>query len=214
MTKSVLWFELIVLFVSLPALVYFDFSIIPPILLLYSVAAYALYVCRGQLKAWDSLKHLDWQRDKQEIFWFARRFLIIGMMILAYVAIYHYQEMFNLLRNEPWLIIIIAILYPLLSVLPQEFIYRTFFFQRYQAIFPSPYAMMTASTVLFAYLHIIYRNPIAILMTLGGGYLFSHTYYKTRSLALVSLEHYLYGLWIFVVGLGSYFYVGLFGANG
>lgn len=210
MTKPLLWFELAVLFVSLPALVYFDLSIVPPVVLLYGVAAYALYVCRGQLKAWDSLKYIDWQRDRLEIFWFARRFLIIGAMILAYVAIYHYDEMFSLLRNEPWLIIIIAILYPFLSVLPQEFIYRTFFFKRYEPIFPSPYVMMTASTVLFAYLHIVYRNPIAVLMTLGGGYLFSHTYYKTRSLSLVSIEHYFYGLWIFVVGLGSYFYMGLF----
>jgi hypothetical protein len=41
-----------------------------------------------------------------------------------------------------------------------------------------------------------------------GGLLFAHTYHTSKSLALVWLEHTLYGWTLFTLGLGWYFYHG------
>ncbi len=44
-------------------------------------------------------------------------------------------------------------MYPLLSVLPQEFLYRIFLFERYGVLFPGRLQMVLASAVVFSLLH-------------------------------------------------------------
>ncbi|MGF1449188.1 MAG: CPBP family intramembrane glutamic endopeptidase [Opitutales bacterium] len=111
---------------------------------------------------------------------------------------------FVLARPDIWALVMC--LYPIFSALPQEIIGRTFFFHRYGEIFRSEGAMITASTLSFAFMHIIFQNWIALVFCLIGGYLFSHTYAKTRSLTAVWLEHSLYGCLIFTSGLGFFFF--------
>jgi membrane protease YdiL (CAAX protease family) len=62
--------------------------------------------------------------------------------------------------------------------------------------------------VAFAFLHIIFRNTLAVSLTFLGGLLFAARYAQTGSLATSSFEHALYGCWLFTVGLGQYFYHG------
>ena len=69
---------------------------------------------------------------------------------------------------------------------------------------------MAAVTIIFAYVHIIFINPVAPLLTLIGGYFFTSTYAKHKSLALVTIEHALYGNMLFTLGLGWYFWGGTF----
>jgi membrane protease YdiL (CAAX protease family) len=99
-------------------------------------------------------------------------------------------------------------LYPFLSALPQELIYRVFFFHRYQSLFGSEHRLIWASVLTFAFLHIIFGNLVAPLLTLPGGYLFARTYVRTGSLSAVAIEHAAYGNIVFTVGLGAYFYRG------
>jgi membrane protease YdiL (CAAX protease family) len=68
--------------------------------------------------------------------------------------------------------------------------------------------MILASACAFAFLHIIFRNWLAVALTFGGGLLFAARYAETGSLATSSFEHALYGCWLFTVGLGQYFYHG------
>ncbi len=49
-------------------------------------------------------------------------------------------------------------------------------------------------------------------MTIVGGWIFASRYRRTRSLFTVSVEHALYGMLVFTVGLGQYFYHGAAGA--
>lgn len=102
----------------------------------------------------------------------------------------------------------VMILYPLVSVYPQELIFRTFFFHRYRSLFPSKYGMITASAVAFGMYHLFFCNPVAPVLSLAGGFLFARTYDRTHSTAAVCLEHALWGDLIFTVGLGVYFYGG------
>jgi membrane protease YdiL (CAAX protease family) len=68
--------------------------------------------------------------------------------------------------------------------------------------------MIAASAAAFAFLHIIFRNWIAVALTFAGGLLFAARYAETDSLFTSSFEHTLYGCWLFTIGLGQYFYHG------
>jgi membrane protease YdiL (CAAX protease family) len=94
-------------------------------------------------------------------------------------------------------------------VLPQELLYRAFFFERYQLIFNNPKSMMLASSISFGFLHIIFHNYLAVSLTVIGGYFFSQSYNATRSLLLTCFEHSLYGLLVFALGFGDFFIRGL-----
>jgi membrane protease YdiL (CAAX protease family) len=42
-----------------------------------------------------------------------------------------------------------------------------------------------------------------LAFTFIGGILFAYTYQKTKSTLLVSIEHAIYGCWLFTVGMGT-----------
>jgi membrane protease YdiL (CAAX protease family) len=110
--------------------------------------------------------------------------------------------------HEPVLWAIVAVGYPLLSVYPQELIFRAFLFQRYAPVFGSGTGMIVASAVAFGFAHIIFGNWFAVVITTVGGLLFASRYAKSKSLLAVSIEHGLYGMMIFTVGLGQFVYHG------
>lgn len=103
-----------------------------------------------------------------------------------------------------WLLIMFA--YPILSVIPQEIIYRAFFFERYRPLFGEGAGMIVASALVFAFGHIVFHNSISVILTFIGGLLFAITYRRTKSLILVAAEHSLYGWAIFTIGYGQYFF--------
>jgi membrane protease YdiL (CAAX protease family) len=47
------------------------------------------------------------------------------------------------------------------------------------------------------------KNSLVMLLTFLGGILFAITFHKTRSTLLVSIEHAIYGIWLFTVGMGE-----------
>jgi len=81
-------------------------------------------------------------------------------------------------------------------------------FERYKKFFKSDIAMIIASAVVFAYAHVLYINWVAPFLSFIAGLIFATTYSKTKSLALVTIEHGLYGNVLFLIGLGWYFYGG------
>jgi len=95
------------------------------------------------------------------------------------------------------------ILYSLFSVYPQELIYRTFFFQRYEGLFKSEVLFILVNAALFSLAHLFFRNALVMLLTFLGGILFALTFKKTKSTLLVSIEHSIYGCWLFTVGMGE-----------
>lgn len=116
--------------------------------------------------------------------------------------------LFVLPNERPTLWVLIMILYPLLSVWPQEVLYRSFLHHRYAPILNRRSARIAVSAFAFGYMHIVFLNVVAPALCLLGGLLFAITYERTRSLLAASIEHALYGCWVFTVGLGAYFYGG------
>jgi membrane protease YdiL (CAAX protease family) len=131
---------------------------------------------------------------------------LVGLGIAVYLLAP--QLLFSLIRSSPRLWAFIFLLYPLFSVYPQEFLYRAFFFHRYRPLFGNRWGMVIASAAAFGFVHIIFRNWLALGLCLIGGFLFSLTYQKSGSLLLACLDHAIFGNFLFTIGLGQFFYHG------
>ena len=136
---------------------------------------------------------------------FAFELLLLHAKDRGWFAVPVQVDWFALPRHKPLLYIFVMIAYPLLSVYPQEVIYRGLFYQRYAPAFGSTKVAIVVNALFFGWGHIIFRNPVAIGLTLIGGAIFSLTYIRSRSLLASSIEHSLYGCLLFTIGLGWYF---------
>jgi uncharacterized protein len=139
------------------------------------------------------------------------RFFLLAVLITAFTYLHDRAEFLRLITERPQVWVMIMFLYPVLSVVPQELLYRSFFTKRYYHLFPERSHMIIASALAFGWMHIVLHNWIAIVFCVIGGVFFTQTYLKHRSLALATIEHSLYGCFIFTIGLGWYFYHGRFG---
>ena len=106
---------------------------------------------------------------------------------------------------------LILLLYPWLSVYPQNVVYRAFFCQRYRPILGGGWVLIVANAAAFALGHVMFNNWVVLGLTFVGGLLFTHTYLKHRSLLLATIEHAMYGLYCFYLGIGIFL---LYGATG
>ncbi|MGO9242994.1 MAG: CPBP family intramembrane glutamic endopeptidase [Bryobacteraceae bacterium] len=129
---------------------------------------------------------------------------VIGLGVWLFMP----DRLFSLVRRAPILWAVVMVLYPLVSVYPQEVFFRAFFFHRYRRLFGQGLATVVASAVLFGFVHIVFGHWISILLSGVGGFLFARTYFHSGSLALACIEHALYGNFIFTIGLGEFFFHG------
>lgn len=202
--KLYLTLEFIFLFLVVPALVFYDmvpFSKIGLLLGFTLLCAFILWRDGrfNRKKLWNTK---GVRKSARGIF---MRFIPAAVFLTIIILMLEPDQLFNMVRNdfESWLFVVIA--YPLLSVYPQEVIYRGFVFHRYEPIFPKQRFMIHVNALSFGYLHIIFGNYPAVFLTYGAGYLFARTYAETKSLLAVSLEHALYGILIFTIGFNDYF---------
>ncbi len=137
----------------------------------------------------------------------AALFAVSFLALVAAVALLYPDQLFDLPRERPDIWLLIAIFYPLLSVYPQELIFRAFLFQRYEPLFGRRW-IVAASAAAFGYVHIAFGSWISVALTVVGGWIFARRYQRTQSLLAASVEHALYGIAVFTVGLGEYFYHG------
>ena len=199
--------EFAAVFVIVPLLIYYRRIPNLPIPYLLITALLAFFVLRSDPTF--SLSHLTgWGNAGQ----FLRTILIrdavclVGLGIAVYVLAP--QLLFSLIRRSPLLWALIFILYPLLSVYPQELLYRAYFFHRYQPLFGRGWGLMAASALAFGFVHIIFRNWLAVGLCVIGGFLFSLTYQTSGSFLLACLDHAIFGNFLFTIGLGQFFYHG------
>jgi membrane protease YdiL (CAAX protease family) len=136
------------------------------------------------------------------------RFAFGCLVMVLFTWWYDPGRLFYVWEHNRSLIPYLLVMYPLLSALPQELIFCNFFFTRYKPYFGEGALMIFMSALVFAYAHMLYINPVAPTFSFLGGLIFASTYSKTKSLALVTIEHGLYGNALFITGLGWYFYSG------
>lgn len=160
-----------------------------------------VYESLKRLWKWESV---TWENMKPILL----RFVICAVLMVVFVYFYSPDRLFYLPREKPYVVLFLLFLYPVLSALPQEFIFCTYFFDRFKPFFGQGLAMIIASAIVFAYAHVLFINWVAPTLSFIAGLIFAKTYAEHRSLALVTIEHGLYGNWLFIIGLGWYFYGG------
>ncbi len=131
-----------------------------------------------------------------------------GAVVVALTMWLVPASLFSLPRLRPGLWLMILILYPFLSALPQELVYRVLFFRRYGRLFAGPKSALAANAACFGLAHLFYANwPAVILATIGGA-VFAWAYQVQGSFRFAWLLHALAGQLIFTAGLGILFYHG------
>ncbi|MBL8566897.1 MAG: CPBP family intramembrane metalloprotease [Hyphomicrobiaceae bacterium] len=137
-------------------------------------------------------------------------FAIAGSAIAYAVSELMPRHFLNMMmeRREVWERVML--LYPFLSVVPQEIAYRTFFFHRYGPLFrDNSVALIVINGLLFGFGHVLFANWLAVAGTFVTGMLFAWRYHANRSFWAVWIEHTLWGWLVFTVGLGGFFFTGV-----
>lgn len=114
----------------------------------------------------------------------------------------------GLARGNPLLLLSILLLYPLLSALPQEIVFRALFFRRYGPILPGPRAAIVINAACFSLAHLMYWSLIVTILTFLGGIVFAWGYELRRNFPLAVVLHAVAGWILFTGGLGMLFYSG------
>ena len=193
--------ELLMIFVLIP--LSFAFNYAPIIKLIIGVLgfSYTLYV----LFKIEKIKIRIKRNSNWKAFWKSTliKLLIIAVITILFVWFTDAKNLFTVLLNKPKLWALILLFYSLFSVYPQELLYRTFFFQRYENLFKNEKLFIFINALLFSMAHLFFRNALVLFLTFIGGFLFAITFKKTKSTFLVSIEHSVYGCWLFTVGMGN-----------
>jgi uncharacterized protein len=114
----------------------------------------------------------------------------------------------GLARRDPAMMATIAVLYPLVSALPQEIVFRPLFFRRYGPVLPPARAAIVLNAALFSLAHLMYWNWIVMVLTFCGGLVFAWAYEVRRNFPMAVVLHAVAGVIVFLIGLGVYFYSG------
>ncbi len=199
--------EFLFLYAALPLLIYFRRLPNLPIPYLLLAALYSFVILRVD-PSFPMARLFSWGNYRPFLTTILVRDAICLILLSMAVRLFAPELFFSLIKRSPQLWLLIFLLYPLLSVYPQELFYRAFFFHRYQALFGSGWGMIAASALAFGFVHIIFRNWLAVGLCMIGGFLFSFTYQTSGSLLLACLEHAIFGNFLFTIGLGQFFYHG------
>jgi len=199
-----LWLEFILLFGGTPMIILQFRDRWLMVGLLWAGAAGAFLYNRRFRR--DETRRGGTVRDNIKYVFF--RFALIAPVMTVATLITIPGSFLSFPRERPGLWVLVMLLYPVLSVWPQEMIYRAFVYRRYEPLFGRRAGYILASALAFGFMHIIFVNTVAVVLSVLGGLLFAGNYARHRSLVLVSIEHALYGCLIFTTGLGKFFFTG------
>jgi membrane protease YdiL (CAAX protease family) len=194
------------LFFGIPLLIYLDKGFIRPSIIILPVLLF-IFILLRYTTDFTYRELLRWGISRGDLL---KNLWIVGLsllVLLVYVLLFEREQLFNLPRTHPWIFVAMCFFYPVFSAFGQEIIYRTFLMRRYSRIFPREWHFVLASGITFSFLHIVYYDPVSMILTFVGGLYFAKVYYQTRSVLFSSVLHGLMGMIVFGVGLGQYFWL-------
>ncbi|WP_323767360.1 type II CAAX endopeptidase family protein [Antarctobacter sp.] len=202
-----LWVEFIGLFAVIPLVIAVAFppNVMFPLLFGFTALGLVLLHLTPGFE-WRSLALGAGRIDWRLVAGFGAATTAIGLAVVLLTAP---EAAFALLRINPLLMLMIALLYPVLSALPQELVFRPLFFRRYGGLLPrGDWAPLVLNAALFSFAHLMYWNWIVAAMTFSGGLIFAWAYERRGSFAEAVVLHSLSGVILFALGLGVFFYSG------
>tara|TARA_R100000935_G_scaffold58415_2_gene95391 strand:- start:70344 stop:70982 length:639 start_codon:yes stop_codon:yes gene_type:complete len=193
--------EFFILFILLPVSLAIPFNIWVKVGMVLIGFVYILIVLKkAENINFQIKKNINWKYLGRRIL---VTFVLVTVATTAYVWFQDKEALFYVPINKPKLYVAILFIYTFLSVWPQEIIYRTFFFERYEALFENKTLFIFINALVFSLAHLFFRNTLVLVLTFIGGIIFGFTYLKFRSTTAVSIEHAVYGNWLFTVGMGG-----------
>lgn len=202
------WLEFVGFFWLLPVLVAATPSrYLPPIPVLWAAAIACLILLRRD-------PHLD-----RRTLWGVAgirpglpgvlgRFLLFAPLLVGFAWLMEPEWFLRFPRDRTGTWVVVLALYPILSVIPQGIVFRTFVCHRYRPLFGDGVGMWLVAGVTFGFAHIVMHRWEPVLITVIGGVIFTATLLRRRSGLLADVEHALYGDLAFTLGLGVWIYTG------
>jgi len=200
------WLEMCLIFWVVPAI--FIFVLQQPERWMLPALVVLALLCASLLlrdKKFKRFRLYHTQNIRQHFMSLLRFFLPLALLLSLVTYWLKPELLFFLPVNKPDIWLLTLLVYPFFSVLPQELIFRTFFFHRYKHILPSKTWRLGISSGSFAFAHGIYGNWVAVLLSGVAGLLLGYRYIQTRSTLVVVVEHILWGSFLFTMGIGIYF---------
>ena len=193
--------ELFILFILLPISFTIPYAVWIKLSIGFLGFLYVIYVLlKVENEKFKIAPNLNWKHFWKETL---LKFLIIACLTSLFVWFTNKHMLFEVVINKPIMWIIFLLVYCFFSVYPQELLFRTFYFKRYKNLFKNESLFLFVNAILFSLAHMFFKNSLVIILTFFGGLLFAFTFNKTKSTLLVSIEHAIYGSWLFTVGMGA-----------
>jgi len=198
--------EFVLLFFGIPLLIYLEEDFIHPSIIILPVLLILFFLLRRNPDfQWREL--ITWSISRSVLLVNGLIIIISALLVLAYVFYFDRENLFNLPRANPWIYLAMCLFYPVFSAYGQEIIYRTFLARRYSGLFRKRWLFVLASAVAFSFMHIVYYNPVSMILTFIGGLYFARIYQLTGSVLFTSVLHGIFGMIFFGMGMGQYFWL-------
>lgn len=198
--------EFLLLFFGIPLFIYFDRNFIHPSIIILPVLVFIFLVMK-KTTDFTFRELVRWGIKRTTLLRNGIILLVCLLLMFGYVVVFEREQLFNLPRANPWIYVAMCVFYPVFSAYGQEIIYRTFLFRRYDRLFRKEWQFVLASGVAFSFLHIVYYDPVSMILTLIGGIYLARVYLQTRSVLFTAVLHGILGIIVFGVGLGQYFWL-------
>ena len=130
-------------------------------------------------------------------------------LVVSIIALFR-NDLFinNLDFTKYFFFLILLLFYLFFSVIPQELIFRFFFFNRYSNYF-NKNELLLLNSLAFSLCHVIYFDIYIFLFSFFGNLLFTLNYMRNKSLLLVIIEHFLIGQTLIILGFFDNFNLSL-----
>jgi hypothetical protein len=199
--------EFLVLFVALPVAIAMMRRVISPIPVLIGVSVVALIALYrdptfDRSLLWN-VSSLTTHFPRIVILW-----AVVSFAVGLAVFLIQPDYLFAFPRDNLRVWILVMLLYPIFSVIPQSIIYRAFFCHRYSVLFGQGVLLIVMAAFAFGLAHLVFRHWLPVAITLAGGALLVWRYRSSGSMLTSALEHAMYGDMLFTLGLGMFFYHG------
>lgn len=204
-SRPLLWAEFAALYIGAPLAIalFMPGRLLFPALALFSIAGMVLLWRTGGFD-WHSLVR-GWRRVPV---WQVLAFgLLVGLIGWAIIQITRPDYARPLTAERLRFLGVIWLLYPILSALPQELIFRPLFFHRFGSLFPDPHRAVVVNAFVFSFAHLMYWSIVVAVLTFVGGWIFARAY-LIRGFPSAWILHGIAGNVLFTVGMGAYFWSG------
>lgn len=200
-----LWAEFLALYVGIPIGIA---VFLPPHRMFLALAAVTLL---GLALLWwtGNFRWRELVRGWRQVPW--RQAALIAVAVIAtgavLLSLLRPEGLFAFVRSDPTRVLMIFTLYPFLSALPQELVFRALYFHRYGSLIPQGERALILNAAIFSLAHLMYWSVIVSLITFVGGYLFARAY-RDHGFPAAWVLHAIGGNALFLVGMGTWFYSG------